>query len=389
MGGKVAAGPSEPLVSVVVPVYNTETVLKACLDSLVNQTLADIEIIVVNDASTDGSMKIVESYAAADSRFRVLENSGNRNLFETRRRGFAAARGEYMATCDSDDYMPGAALERLYETARKAEADIVHGCIDLLIDGRLVDGRRLGWHYGSPFNVSSGRSFVESFLGFGRGWSACGKLYHRTVVKNALAELPVNRRLFLGEDLLFSFFFGLQAGRYAGCPKIVYHHRFSGNNYYSQPEKWPRNVADFFDVLSIMKSRLERKDLPVEYNILLEEMIKKTVIKVFRNLPSGADSALARGLIVERLGKSYLMNIYGEDFSRSPLGDDYGNAGNKVRSAGFVRKALIPGYLIFFALVQLRKNGFYEFAVRCRQLLSLFRRNGCRYLLEKLLKELW
>ena len=99
MRGKVAVRPSEPLVSVIVPVYNTEKMLKTCLDSLISQTLADIEIIIINDASTDNSMKIIDSYASLDSRFRILENSENQNLFETRRRGFAAARGVYIATC--------------------------------------------------------------------------------------------------------------------------------------------------------------------------------------------------------------------------------------------------------------------------------------------------
>jgi glycosyltransferase involved in cell wall biosynthesis len=345
---------------------------------LVFQTLADIEIIVINDASTDGSTKIIEDYAILDSRFHVLENSKNQNLFETRRRGFAAATGAYIATCDSDDYMPRTALKQLYETARRTEADIVHGCAD-----ELVDERHLGWHINSPFNVSSGCSFVESMLRLERGWHIWGKLHHRSVVEKALKELPVNKRLFMGEDLLFSFFFGLQAGRYSGCREIVYHYRTSRDSYYNHPEEWPQHIADYFDVLSMLKARMERKDIPLEHN-LLQGWIKTVINGIFRNLPIGADLAAARGLITERLGKSYLMDIYGQNFNRSPLGDDNATAGRMVRPAKFIRKALFPGRIIFLVLSQLREKGFYEFSIRCRQWLTFIRRKGYKYFLRKL-----
>ena len=359
----------EPLVSVIVPVYNTGRVLKTCLDSLANQTLADIEIIVIDDASTDGSPKIIEACAASDSRFRLMKNTENQNLYETRRRGFAAAQGYYIATCDSDDYMPPSALERLYETARRTEADIVHGH-----SYQFINGRQFGWPINSPFKVSRGGSYVESFLRYRRGWTVWGKLYHRSVMEKALTELPVNKRLFAGEDLLFSFFLGLKAGRYIGCPAVVYHYRFSTDNFYKQPDKWPQNIADYFHVLGTIKARLEKKELLPEYDLLFEGLIKKDVAEVFSNLPDGADLALARDLITEHLGKPYLIALYGEDFSRSPLGNDYGAAG----------KALFPARLILFALIQLWKLGFYEFAVCFRHVLALIRRDGFKYALEKL-----
>jgi glycosyltransferase involved in cell wall biosynthesis len=375
----VTANSTEPVVSVVVPVYNTETVLKICLDSLVKQTLTDIEIIVVNDASTDGSNKIIESYAATDSRFRVLENNENQNSFETRKRGFAAARGTYITTCDSDDYMPRAALERLYEIARKEKADIVHGRMN-----QFSGARRWGCPWASPFKVYSGRTFLESLLRFGRAWNLYAKLYHRSVVGKGLADLPANKRLFCADDLLFSFFFGLQARRYAGCPEIVYHYRSSHDNFFKQPEKWASHIADHFYVLARMKERLEKNDLPAEYALLFKRLVKKTVAGVFANLPPGADLALARGLITEQLGKSYLAGIYGPDFSRSPLGNDYETAGNASQAASFLRLVIFPGRLIIFAWRQVLEIGFYEFKVNFQHLLNLIRRKGCQYAFNKL-----
>lgn len=115
---------NKPLVSIVVPVYNVENFLRECLDSVVNQTLKDIEIICVDDGSTDSSLNILKEYASKDSRFKIITkpNSGYGN---TMNRGTDAATGEYVGIVESDDYVEPNMFERLYETAKKNDADIV------------------------------------------------------------------------------------------------------------------------------------------------------------------------------------------------------------------------------------------------------------------------
>jgi hypothetical protein len=270
--------------------------------------------------------------------------------------------------------MPRSALKHLYETARREEADIVHGRVE-----QLAGGRRLECYFGSPFKASSGRAFVESLLRFGRGWNLAAKLFHRRVVEKGLAELPVNKRLFLADDLLASFFFGLEAGRYAACPEIVYHYRSSHGNYFSQPEKWPAHIADHFQVLALIKARLEKNGLPAEYARLFKGLVRRTAAGVFANLPAGADRALARALIKE--GLPCLEDIYGADFRRSPLGDDYEKPGGRPR---FFRRAARPGALVLFVLTRLWENGFYESVIRFRQALTLIRRDGYKQALEKM-----
>ena len=100
-------------VSVIIPVYNVEQYLKECLDSVINQTLKDIEIICINDGSTDGSLKILEKYESLDDRIVVFsqENSG---LSATRNKGMQLSSGEYVYFMDSDDYLELNALEELY-----------------------------------------------------------------------------------------------------------------------------------------------------------------------------------------------------------------------------------------------------------------------------------
>lgn len=91
-------------VSIIVPVYNVEKYLKRCLDSLVNQTLKDIEIICVNDGSTDGSLAILDEYVRNDDRIVVI-NQENSGQSVARNRGIDVAKGEYIGFVDSDDWV--------------------------------------------------------------------------------------------------------------------------------------------------------------------------------------------------------------------------------------------------------------------------------------------
>ena len=110
-------------VSIIVPVYNTEKFLDTCLSSLVNQTLNDIEIICINDGSTDNSLDKINSYAQKDSRIKVI-NQENKKQGAARNSGLRAATGEYIGFVDSDDWVDLNYYERLYNTAKKYNSDI-------------------------------------------------------------------------------------------------------------------------------------------------------------------------------------------------------------------------------------------------------------------------
>ena len=113
-----------PKVSTVVPVYNVEKYLRECLDSLLAQNLKDIEIIIVNDGSTDSSPDIIAGYAAKDSRVRVISKE-NEGYGKTMNRGFAAARGEYIGIVESDDFADPRMFKDMYKFAKKHDLDLV------------------------------------------------------------------------------------------------------------------------------------------------------------------------------------------------------------------------------------------------------------------------
>ena len=103
-------------ISVLVAVYNTEKYLHQCLDSLINQTFDDIEIICINDASTDCSLNILQTYAKKDNRVKVLETPLNSGSAKARNAGLRLATGDFIAFVDSDDWVSNDAFEQIYNT---------------------------------------------------------------------------------------------------------------------------------------------------------------------------------------------------------------------------------------------------------------------------------
>lgn len=114
-----------PAVSVIVPVYNVEDVIVRCLDSLCGQSLKNIEIILIDDASPDRSGKICEKYAERDSRFKVLHHNVNRGLAVARNTGISYATADFLMFVDSDDWVSNNFCKDAYECAMHYRADIV------------------------------------------------------------------------------------------------------------------------------------------------------------------------------------------------------------------------------------------------------------------------
>lgn len=138
-------------VSVIVPVYNVEKYLEKCLDSLVNQTLQDIEIIVVNDGATDNSASIIDSFADKYPQIISLTKR-NGGLSDARNYGMPYATGEYIGFVDSDDYVDFDMYEKLYEKAKEEDSDVVEcdlhhvfpdGTIDTEVGERIQDRKQM------------------------------------------------------------------------------------------------------------------------------------------------------------------------------------------------------------------------------------------------------
>ena len=170
-----------PIVSVIVPVYNVEPYLPSCLDSLIHQTLQDIEIICVNDGSSDNSLAILKAYASLDSRLRVIHQS-NKGLSAARNTGMKQARGEYITFVDSDDVLHSQALSVSLALACQHKADLVSFPFQGFTDKVPTDKYLKCPEYRlteQPLQLGFS-SRVKFFI----PWTAWGKLYKHSLVRD-------------------------------------------------------------------------------------------------------------------------------------------------------------------------------------------------------------
>ena len=185
-----------PLVSIIVPVYNTEKYLLRCLDSLVNQTFRDIEIIIVNDYSQGNCKEIVEEYLKKDNRIKYIEHNENKGTLIARKTGSIAAEGDYITYLDSDDELDINTCEELYKVVSKEDYDVIP--FSIKVDSKYnVEALEL-WLL-SERNIIK-YPFVE--LLDGRFYhNVAGNFFKKDVIKKSISYIP-DIRLTNAEDLL-------------------------------------------------------------------------------------------------------------------------------------------------------------------------------------------
>ena len=181
---------NKPLVSIVVPMYNQVHYLDTCMRSICNQTYRDIEVVIVNDGSTDKSPLIARKWKALDSRIKVVDKQ-NEGPSLARRDGYRAATGEFLAFVDSDDYMPLNAIDTLVRCILEKDVDIVIGSMTKKL-GFIK--KNIDNSFSFPFDqvVKQPDLFDDYYLGFCRNTifpiSMWGRLYRKCVIDKAIQE---------------------------------------------------------------------------------------------------------------------------------------------------------------------------------------------------------
>ena len=227
-------------VSVVIPVYNAGQRLKECINSLICQSLKDIELIFILDCPTDGSDKIVYSYAQSYKNIRVIANNTNINIGMSRNRGLEIAKGEYIAFCDHDDMVEPYMYERMYEHAKLNNADIVLGVPEYTYQEKSLNKT----YYYPQYNGDYRKKILSLIIGneydnkewefyFSHGviWA---NLYRREFLCTNSIRFIDNRTITF-EDNLFSIETLYCASRVSVLNELVYHHVIDGNNTASSP----------------------------------------------------------------------------------------------------------------------------------------------------------
>lgn len=168
------------LISVVVPIYNVERYLSKCIDSIINQTYCNFELILVDDGSTDNSGMICDKYAETDIRIKIIHKK-NGGLSDARNVGISLANGDYITLIDSDDYIDSKFLENFINIIRKQDADlIVTGLIDFYDSDKNVSAKN-----SSEFEIlNREQTYKKMLLQDGMDVNATAKLYKKSIFDN-------------------------------------------------------------------------------------------------------------------------------------------------------------------------------------------------------------
>ena len=185
-------------VSICIPVYNVEKYIRRCLESLLNQTYHDLEIIIVNDSTPDNSMSIVCEYAEIDHRIVVLNHEHNRGLMEARRTAYMKATGDYITFLDSDDYLPENSIETLVNCINLTGADVVSGLIEYISDNEERSILPNMLRYGED-KVSVLKSLLKKEFGH----NLCSKIFKRELLQQNEYKSYCN--ILNGEDALLFY----------------------------------------------------------------------------------------------------------------------------------------------------------------------------------------
>lgn len=203
------------MISVIIPVYNTESYLKRCVNSIINQTYKDLQIILVNDGSTDNSITIMQKFKKMDSRILVIDKP-HKGVSAARNAGIEAATGDYISFIDSDDWLENDAYQVLLDILQKKDADAVYfGWNEEFSDGTST-GKR---HKGNEKKVIDGDEIIKWFLNNEIPLRVTCALMRNTLLENVVFE--VGREL--GEDMLFCFLTLAKANRIVYVDIPLYH----------------------------------------------------------------------------------------------------------------------------------------------------------------------
>ena len=235
----------EELVSIIVPVYNSEKYLKKCIESIINQTYKNLEILLINDGSKDKSKEICIEFN--DSRIKFIDKE-NEGVSTSRNIGLESAEGKYIAFVDSDDYIEKKYIEKLLKVLKAQNADCVICGYNRIYENKtekITKEKEL---------ILNKEEFLKTILNVQNGTGFCwGKLWKAEIIKN----IQFDPKVFIGEDALFCMMSCKNINKIYILNEALYNYRFNEN---SAVRKYDKYFADkVLDSMKIAKKYIEKE----------------------------------------------------------------------------------------------------------------------------------
>ena len=296
-------------VSVIVPVYNPGEGIKKCIQSLVAQTLRDIEIIFVDDCGTDNSMEYIRVAAQSDDRIIIIRNPQNMGAGQSRNRGIELARGKYLSFIDPDDYVFPDFLELLYRKGEETQANIIKGTLRSteIKNGKETIGHPNATNLRIRKGLDNGKPLYTLFF-----YEHTTALYRRETVNKNHIQYGYSSN---GEDLVFQLraSYGEQNISFEDKAAYVYVERAGSNNRKTSVKRLVGEFQSIDEMVGFLEkqneitdecceylSRFIVKALTVQKVLLREEKFKKEAFDILENFRS----SLLSNTLIERLKKN-------------------------------------------------------------------------------------
>ncbi len=244
-------------VSVIMPVYNSRKYLEKAISSVLNQSLKDVEIICVDDCSSDGSLEVLRKLERSDRRVRVFRNKKNVGPGLSRNVGIKKARGEYVCFLDSDDWLEGDALERLHKKGKSENLDVVYIWPKLVFADRVVlDKRLLSLEDVEDKDVIFRKNLMRKVA-----WAPWSKFIKRELLIKNRINFP---DIYIAEDMNFSAKVIYYAKKISFVDEYFYNYNLREGSLmsYTKPK---RRIENYFESIRLMEGLLKEKRILEKY----------------------------------------------------------------------------------------------------------------------------
>lgn len=319
-----------PKISIIIPAYNVEKYISQCLDSLVNQTYKNIEIIVINDGSNDRTLSIIQNYAKEDKRICVI-NQNNQGLSESRNNGFKIVSGEYVMFADSDDWVETDMCESCLSEMQKENADLVLFSYIREYENKSIlksqfDSKRIVFENDDVkyklqrriFGPYEGNelSHPEKLDSLSTAW---GKMYKYDCIKNhffkSFKEIAATC-----EDVFFNIEIMPNINKAIFIDKHLYHYRKFNSNSLTKSvepdlfEKWEKAYY-------LLKDIIKNNEYDASYNIALNNRFAINIIAIGQRIMNGSNSFKDKYKMIKNIlyDKTYHNSCKNLNVSTMPL----------------------------------------------------------------------
>lgn len=310
----------KPLISVIIPNYNCERYLSKCLDSVLNQTLKQIEVVIIDDCSTDGSVEIINRYSESDPRINFIKYTSNKSQSQARKDGVLASSGEYIMFLDSDDYLMEDACEQLYKKIKDDSSDILcFGTNVIKENPNIVQNRyeslRKWLNNFSQHKYANTEIFDACFINRTLPFTLWNKIYKSDICKSGFKEVS-DGYFPKGQDVYAFFCVAKHAKYLTTCNEQYYNYRFgsgvAGSTTLSLEQF--KKIALQGKIISELRNKNGNKSEYFKYISELEISLCKEITAKWCNQVKYQESGKAFEYLISNFSPSAITTLLVEKF---------------------------------------------------------------------------